>query len=155
MTREWFDRPDPIGTTRRGEIGLRFSCTQCGNCCTGPTGYVLFTPEEAGRMAAALGVDTETFTTTYTRETDLGRSLREVRTPRGYDCVFLERDGSGLARCRIYQARPGQCRTWPFWKSNLRDRGAWERAARTCPGINRGPLTGPDAIRLTRDRVEI
>jgi hypothetical protein len=32
---------DPI--PRPGTIGLRFKCTMCGNCCTGPEGYVLVT----------------------------------------------------------------------------------------------------------------
>jgi Fe-S-cluster containining protein len=36
-------------------------------------------------------------------------------------CAFL--DG---ARCTVYEARPTQCRTFPFWKENLRRRGSWE-----------------------------
>ena len=32
--------------------GLRFGCTQCGNCCTGPPGAVWFTAEEGRAMAA-------------------------------------------------------------------------------------------------------
>ena len=47
--------------------GLRFACTQCGNCCSGPPGAVWFTPDEADDMAAALGIDTGTFLATYTR----------------------------------------------------------------------------------------
>ena len=36
--------------------GLRFECTQCGNCCSGGPGAVWFTSEEAGGMARALGL---------------------------------------------------------------------------------------------------
>ena len=47
--------------------GLRFQCTQCGNCCSGGPGAVWFTPEEADGMARALGVSVEVFLERYTR----------------------------------------------------------------------------------------
>jgi Fe-S-cluster containining protein len=40
--------------------------------------------------------------------------------------------------CTIYPVRPLQCRTWPFWTDNLSSPDAWNRAAQTCPGMNRG-----------------
>ena len=52
--------PDPAGDAARPDWyddGLRFECTQCGNCCTGPPGMVWFTPEEGRRMAEGLGLD--------------------------------------------------------------------------------------------------
>ena len=153
---EWFDRPDPTGLTETGERGLRFSCTMCGACCTGPSGFVLFTDEEADAMASALGVSRAEFLERYTRETVLGRSLGEKTSPFGHDCVFLDRESvPGRAVCGLYGARPEQCRTWPFWKSNLRTRRNWEQAAARCPGMNKGPLTDPATVRLTRDRLEI
>lgn len=153
---EWFDRPDPTGKTETGERGLRFECTMCGNCCTGPTGYVLFTDDEADAMAASLGLGRDEFFAKYTRETMLGRSLTERATVHGQDCVFLDREKvPGRAVCGLYEARPAQCRTWPFWTSNLRTRRDWEDAGKKCPGMNQGPLTGPETIRVTRDRVEI
>ena len=36
--------------------GLRFECSRCGNCCTGPPGAVWFTRDEGKAMAAAIGV---------------------------------------------------------------------------------------------------
>jgi len=33
-----------------------------------------------------------------------------------------------------------QCRSWPFWKSNLRTPESWRAAAGECPGISNGPL---------------
>lgn len=153
---EWFDRPDPTGTTGTGERGLRFSCTMCGNCCTGPSGYVLFTDDEARAMADKVGVDVDAFLRAYTRDTVLGRSLEERPGRFGMDCVFLDREAvPGKAVCGLYEARPMQCRTWPFWKSNLESPARWARAARGCPGINRGALTPPDTVRLTRDRLDI
>lgn len=154
--RDWFDAPDPTGLTRTGEQGLRFECTMCGSCCTGPSGFVLFTEDEAHAMATELGVTRDEFWERYTRDTVLGRSLGEKPSAFGNDCVFLDREKiPGKAVCGLYGARPLQCRTWPFWKSVVASPRHWERASRGCPGINRGPLTPPGTIRLTRDRLDI
>lgn len=153
---EWFDQPDPTGRTTTGERGLRFSCTMCGSCCSGPSGFVLFTQSEARTMAEHLGVPPDAFIERYTRDTIIGRSLAEKPSAFGNDCVFLDRDAvPGRAVCSLYDARPMQCRTWPYWRSNLGSLRQWDRAARTCPGIDRGPLTDPGTIRITRDRLEI
>lgn len=153
---DWFDGPDPTGTTGTGERGLRFECTMCGSCCTGPSGFVLFTDEEADAMAGEVGVSRDEFIARYTRDTSLGRSLAEKPSAFGQDCVFLDREKiPGKAVCGLYGSRPTQCRTWPFWKSNLLSRRHWEHASKGCPGMNRGPLTDPETIRITRDRLEI
>lgn len=145
---EWFDQPE----TNAGQRGLRFECTQCGNCCTGPEGYVLFNDEEARAMAETLGVPLDTFYNDYTHTTPAGRSLKERLTTHGYDCIFLDRTTvPGKALCGVYNARPTQCRTWPFWDANLRTPHHWRHAARTCPGINKGPLIAPEQIRIQRD----
>jgi uncharacterized protein len=145
---DWFDDTDPTGAGP----GLRFKCTLCGNCCTGPEGYVLFNDEEAAALAARLGISITDFIRDYTKETPLGRSLRETRTSFGLDCVFLDRDSiPGKAVCGVYQDRPSQCRTWPFWKSLVQSRRAWEVAKRGCPGIDTGPLIPPEQIRILRD----
>ena len=73
--------------------GLRFSCTQCGNCCTGPPGTVWFTDEEGRRIARTLGVETTEFYKRYARKVDGRWSLRErPAVGSSYDCgrlVFL------------------------------------------------------------------
>lgn len=154
---EWFDRPDPTGQTDTGERGLRFSCTQCGNCCSGPPGYVLFTEPEGRAIAGRLAIAYDEFLERYTRDTPEGRSIKDVRAAgsHAYDCVFLERHAGGRAGCSIYEHRPEQCRTWPFWRANLTSRRAWEAAGRTCPGLNTGTLHAPGTIRLTRERLDI
>ncbi len=148
--KEWFDR-NPV----TGERGLRFGCTMCGNCCSGPEGYVLFTEAEAEGIARRLGVTVEEFVAGYTKDSPAGRSLRETPSAFGLDCVFLDRRTvPGKAICSIYEDRPAQCRTWPFWTSNLRSREHWNRAKRTCPGIDRGKLIPPEQIRVLRAQVE-
>ncbi len=154
--REWFDTPDATGTTDTGERGLRFSCTSCGACCTGPTGYVAFTRDEAGGIAKRLGITLSHFMRWYTHDTVEGRSLTERKTEHGHDCVFLDRETiPGKAICSIYEDRPSQCRTWPFWEINLRSPRHWKSASRGCPGMNTGRLHAPEHVRLTRERDEI
>lgn len=118
--------------------GLSFQCTQCGNCCTGGPGYVWFSGEEGKQIAQYLGLEEKDFRKRFARR-QLGRwTLEEVKSDRGYDCVFLRRDTEGKALCSIYPVRPTQCRTWPFWPSNLSSRAAWNRAAKRCPGMRQG-----------------
>ncbi|MFM7809802.1 MAG: YkgJ family cysteine cluster protein, partial [Planctomycetota bacterium] len=137
--------------------GLRFECTQCGNCCSGPPGAVWFTREEGEAMAAALGLALPDFLRLHARTIDGRWSLTEVAGLRGMDCVLLDRESQpGKALCRVYQSRPAQCRTWPFWQRNLVSRDAWRRAAEStpCPGMNGGTFFPAESIvkRLLSER---
>lgn len=118
--------------------GLRFTCTQCGNCCTGPPGYVWFDAAELDAMAAHFNLTAAEFRRRYAHKIDGRWSLNEVKTVHGYDCVFLDRTPEGKALCTIYAVRPMQCRTWPFWPENLKSQRAWLRASNTCPGVATG-----------------
>jgi Fe-S-cluster containining protein len=134
--------------------GLRFRCTQCGNCCTGPPGTVWFTPAEGRAMAERLGLDEADFYRKHAHKVDGRWSLRERRTSAGYDCVFLDRTTvPEKAVCSLYEARPAQCRTWPFWPENLVTSEAWATAKRRtpCPGMGRGRLVPIEKIRIQRD----
>ena len=144
-----------IGTEWCAE-GLRFSCTGCGNCCTGPPGYVWFTTDEAKRIAALLGIDEDTFYRQYARKSGRRWSLTENHTEHGYDCIFLDRDSvPDNAVCSIYEARPAQCRSWPFWPENLQTQRQWKSAKRTtpCPGMDKGDLIPLEEIHRRRDAV--
>lgn len=114
--------------------GLRFRCAGCGQCCSGAPGYVWVTKGEIEALAAAVGLEMEQFARRYLRVVGIRFSL--VEFPDG-DCAFLDTQSR---RCTVYRFRPRQCRTWPFWKSNLRTPQTWEEAAHRCPGANRGPV---------------
>ena len=133
--------------------GLRFSCTQCGNCCTGPPGTVWFTDDEAAAMAGSLGIEVADFYERYAKKIDGRWSLKETLIGDGYDCVFLDRTKAGLALCSVYGSRPAQCRTWPFWAENLTSKQTWDRIKRRtpCPGMDTGTLVPVEQIRILRD----
>lgn len=112
--------------------GLAFRCTQCGQCCSGEPGYVFVNGQEIAELAAAMGLDGETFERRFVRR--VGRRKSLVEYPDG-DCIFLDPDSR---RCTVYHARPTQCRTWPFWSSNLRSKRAWKETCEVCPGAGTG-----------------
>jgi Fe-S-cluster containining protein len=160
--------PDPIPTRRTKALpvaepwyadGLRFKCTTCGNCCTGPAGYVWITPEEVDRLATHLAEPVEQVRRRYVRKVGRRLSLKERRNADGeYDCIFLkplpgDRPGARKRGCSIYDARPNQCRTWPFWHGTLQSRDAWTHSKRTCPGLDSptGKLYGVKEIEALRD----
>jgi len=119
--------------------GLAFACRQCGRCCKGPEeGYVWVTREEIAKIAAHLGLTAAEMHSRYVRKVGQRYSLVERSDNR--DCIFLVPMGDGRVGCRIYSVRPTQCRTWPFWTSNLMTPESWAEAGLRCPGINAGRL---------------
>jgi Fe-S-cluster containining protein len=123
--------------------GLRFACTRCGHCCGGGPGTIRVSDEEIADLAAHTHESIESFRAKYTRRIRGGDiSLKEKRN---LDCIFYDRS----AGCTVYAMRPRQCRTWPFWSSVVHSPETWEEAARSCPGMNEGPLRAADAITAT------
>ena len=118
--------------------GLAFDCAQCGRCCAGPEeGYVWITLDDVDAIASYLSIPAQQVKDNYAREVAGRVSLIEQENN---DCVFLVRSPGNPAgkTCMIYPVRPIQCRTWPFWPSNVKSPRAWNSAARRCEGINRG-----------------
>lgn len=115
--------------------GLRFSCTGCGDCCTGGPGFVWVNKEEMQQLAVAMQcADVAEFERLYVVPVGNRHSLRERSN---YDCVLLDPD---TRQCRVYAVRPRQCRTWPFWDSNVETPESWERTCQVCPGSGQGRL---------------
>jgi Fe-S-cluster containining protein len=130
--------------------GLKFQCTQCGDCCTGAPGFVWVNQDEIEAIAATIGYsDIAEFEREYVRQIGVRKSLKEF--PNG-DCVFF--DGQHR-RCRVYSARPRQCRTWPFWDSNLKSPEHWEQTCQMCPGSGRGKLYVLDEIESQRKVIKV
>ena len=120
--------------------GLHFQCTGCGDCCTGAPGYVWVNQAEIEALAKRLGLEVAEFEQKYTRRVGIRRSLVEFANG---DCVFFNNQ---TRKCEVYQDRPRQCRTWPFWESNVRTPAAWKQTCQVCPGSGKGPLIPVDQI---------
>jgi|SRR5271170_7886190 len=119
--------------------GLRFRCTRCGNCCTGAPGVVWVNDDEIAAIAAHRGESPQETSAVFTRLVGRQRSLRERANG---DCVFYDRQQG----CTIYPVRPRQCRTWPFWESNVATPDDWQRTCEFCPGSGQGELIPVEEI---------
>lgn len=111
----------------------------CGHCCTGAPGYVWVNDEEIAALAEYLRLPIERTIAEHTRMEHRGRSLRELSNG---DCVFYDKERG----CTIYPVRPAQCRTWPFWNSNVKTEADWQETCRVCPGSGEGELIPSDEI---------
>jgi Fe-S-cluster containining protein len=130
--------------------GLKFECTQCGDCCTGAPGYVWVNGEEIAAIAAVvMPDDPEKFEEDYVRRVGVRKSLKEF--PNG-DCVFFD---TVKRKCTVYDARPRQCKTWPFWDSNLRTPETWQETCEVCPGSGKGKLHQLGQIEEQRKQVKV
>lgn len=129
--------------------GLRFECTQCGNCCTGAPGYVWVNKAEIEALARRLGLEVKAFEQRYVRRVGIRKSLVEFSNG---DCVFFD---NRTRKCVVYEDRPRQCRTWPFWRSNVHDAEAWARTCEVCPGSGRGKLYQLEEITEQVGRINV
>jgi Fe-S-cluster containining protein len=87
-----------------------FQCRRCNQCCRQP-GFVYISEPEAERIAAYLKMDIRDFMNHYCDFFDR-RKLVLKKFP-DESCVFLTEAG-----CSVYEARPGQCREFPFtWRT--------------------------------------
>ena len=112
--------------------GLKFSCKRCSACCRHDPGFVYLSEKDLEKLVLQTKIDKKSFINKYCRWcSDDSLSLKEKPNK---DCIFW--DGS----CTVYETRPLQCRTFPFWKSIIASQKNWEAAAGECPGMNSGKL---------------
>ena len=102
------------------DILKAFKCSGCGTCCRW-TGSVLLTGRDIAAMAVALVLSEREFIECHTRLAPNRIQLALNDHPDG-SCSFLEGD-----RCSIYDARPEQCRSFPF---------AWS-VSEGCPALDK------------------
>jgi len=106
------------------------ACETCeGRCCTGESGYIYVTKAEIFAIADLLNLDVNDFAVKYLFKKGYKYSIKELKYKDSYECVFYDRESNG---CKIYEARPTQCKTFPFWdyyKSRV------DELKEECPGI--------------------
>jgi len=131
------------------ENGLKFRCSQCGNCCTGDPGRVWVDADELKQIAELLELSIGEVRLHHTRLYGGRLSLTEFANG---DCTFFDAE---MRRCRIYPVRPRQCRTWPFWNSNLKSEQAWNATQRDCPGAGTGDFYSLEDIERLAAEIDI
>ena len=127
--------------------GLRFACQATGKCCLnrGEYAYVYVSDDEIRRLATLLELTASVFKKRYAEPQDGSWVLRS----RDDACIFLEH-----GRCGVYQARPVQCATWPFWQENMEERVWREEVAPFCAGVGRGALYSAEKIEALVQRTD-
>lgn len=88
-----------------------------GFCCRGESGYIFVSYDEIQKLAAYLGHNTTDFMQKFIRKVGYRFSLVEkpIYSALGmeYACCFFDEEKQ---RCLVYQIRPKQCQTFPFWE---------------------------------------
>jgi len=129
--------------------GLRFECTNCGNCCRvhGDYAFVYLSEKDIDNISAYLGLGRKEFLDRHCKVLDGWVTLKFDQPA----CAFLTDDN----RCGIYPVRPKQCATWPFFQENL-VREVWEGPVKDCcPGVDKGELRSAEEVqRIARENEE-
>ena len=103
------------------------ACKKCdGNCCIGESGYIWVSPKEIKEIASFLGIDEEIFKERFLIKVGYRYSIKERPYKDGFACIFFDNG------CKIYEVRPKQCRTFPFWdyfKTRV------DELKKECPGV--------------------
>jgi hypothetical protein len=111
---------------------IRFECQPgCTECCR-QQGFVYLSEADLARAAKFVGLSRAAFERKYVYRT---RNRMRLRVPRRSHCHFLSEGG-----CSIHEAKPAQCRIFPFWPELVESPRAWAKTAKYCPGIGKGPL---------------
>lgn len=122
--------------------GLAFQCQQCSYCCRFEPGFVFLTPSDIIRMSSFFKITAEEFLREHCREVNSSEGcLVSLKEKENHDCMYWDKG------CTVYEARPVQCRTYPFWTSVLKNKESWEKESTYCPGIGKGPLLSEEEIR--------
>lgn len=90
------------------------ACDTCaGNCCIGESGYIWINAQEINTLASHLNISLEQLRSKYLEKKGYKYSIKEVKLAEdNYACTFFDLE---KRQCSIYEARPIQCRTFPFW----------------------------------------
>jgi len=121
--------------------GIRFQCQGSGKCCVSRDeyGFVFLTKNDQKNLAKHLGISTSAFTKKYC--TKLKGLFHLNEDPKDPNCLFLQNK-----KCSVYEARPTQCRTWPFWPEVMNPKTWKNEVATFCPGVGKGPKVSAKII---------
>jgi len=118
------------------DSGLKFSCKRCSACCRYDAGFVFLSEKDLEKLIHALKMDRNGFLEVYCRwvmDRD-GKEVLSLKEKSNKDCILWDEG------CKVYDSRPLQCVSFPFWEAIVSSLQAWEMAASGCPGMNSGVL---------------
>ena len=124
------------------EKKLRFECQRCGRCCKSPEGFVFISTDDLEQLATRLNITNRALQRDWC--TRFHKFIVLKNKPNG-ECIFYT-EIDGEPRCKVYTARPMQCRTYPFWQQNLISPDSWAKEKLVCPGIGKGKVVSQDRI---------
>ena len=106
-------------------------CDTCaGNCCIGESGYIWINKEEISFLAKHLNLSLEEVRVKYLEKKAYKYTIKEKKLDENnYACIFFNLEKK---QCSIYEARPVQCRTFPFWDYFKKNE---EEVYKECPAI--------------------
>ena len=89
-------------------------CDECGGkCCIGKSGNIWLTPNDIKNISLYLDINTIKLKNLYIDKIRYRFSLKEIKiSKQNYRCIFFDID---TKKCQIYENRPKQCQTFPFW----------------------------------------
>lgn len=152
--------------------GFKFSCQQCGKCCTGKgEGEIFVYKPDLEIIFKHFNCDSITkkreFVQKYLTTTSQSFVLRNPKT--GFkkyynfdtlifketgdneDCCFLEEGNT----CSIWDIKPYQCIIYPLWRVLLTNESGWKENSKKCKGVgvNEGKFYSPKEIQeiLTKE----
>ncbi len=89
------------------------ACSLCeAKCCTGESGYIFVSPSEIKNIASFVGMSESDFIDTFLYKVGFKYSIKERKNGTNYECAFYSKAKN---QCTIYEVRPNQCITFPFW----------------------------------------
>jgi Fe-S-cluster containining protein len=89
------------------------ACSECeAKCCRGESGYIYVTKTEATAICEHLDIEMRELVEKYLFKKGYKYSIKERIIGDEHECIFYDKEING---CGIYEARPTQCRTFPFW----------------------------------------
>ncbi len=106
-------------------------CSKCeGNCCIGESGYIWINLKEMEKLSNTLNISIDELKHDYLRKVSYKYSIKEKQLSEdNFACVFFDLK---LKQCSVYDSRPTQCRTFPFWDYFKQNE---EEVYQECPAI--------------------
>lgn len=126
-----------------------FKCQDCGDCCRHEPGFVLILDKEIRRISKFLKIPSTQFLQDYCYpfgqieisidgkiDKTKFKQIYSLKEKDNFDCIFWEKKNEkNSCGCNIYNVRPLQCRSYPFWLSSFNDKESFNQNIKRCRGF--------------------